>query len=160
MTKIILFDLSDIYAVVTDLSALNIIETVDQIGDCRLSLGIVLQDTHLFTGTVMENIRYGKLDATEEEVHAAAKLANADGFEHLVCCDDEHYPVLSSCLNHIDSISSSFPKGYRLAIKGALFTFFYTIFTNSTDIPAPKNDPHIERRYEERYEEKRYPLQI
>lgn len=41
---------------------------------------IVLQDTHLFTGTVMENIRYGKLDATEEEVHAAAKLANADGF--------------------------------------------------------------------------------
>ena len=46
----------------------------------RHSLGIVLQDTHLFTGTVMENIRYGKLDATEEEVHAAAKLANADGF--------------------------------------------------------------------------------
>ena len=47
--------------------------------DLRHSLGIVLQDTHLFTGTVMENIRYGKLDATEEEVHAA-KLANADGF--------------------------------------------------------------------------------
>lgn len=48
--------------------------------DLRHSLGIVLQDTHLFTGTVMENIRYGKLDATEEEVVAAAKLANADGF--------------------------------------------------------------------------------
>ena len=48
--------------------------------DLRHSLGIVLQDTHLFTGTVMENIRYGKLDATEEEVHAAARLANADGF--------------------------------------------------------------------------------
>lgn len=48
--------------------------------DLRHSLGIVLQDTHLFTGTVMENIRYGKLDATEEEVIAAAKLANADGF--------------------------------------------------------------------------------
>ena len=48
--------------------------------DLRHSLGIVLQDTHLFTGTVMENIRYGKLDATEEDVHAAAKLANADGF--------------------------------------------------------------------------------
>ena len=48
--------------------------------DLRHSLGIVLQDTHLFTGTVMENIRYGKLDATEEEIHAAAKLANADGF--------------------------------------------------------------------------------
>lgn len=48
--------------------------------DLRRSLGIVLQDTHLFTGTVMENIRYGKLDATDEEVYAAAKLANADGF--------------------------------------------------------------------------------
>ena len=48
--------------------------------DLRRSLGMVLQDTHLFTGTVMENIRYGKLDATDEEVIAAAKLANADGF--------------------------------------------------------------------------------
>lgn len=48
--------------------------------DLRRSLGIVLQDTHLFTGTVMDNIRYGKLDATEEEVKNAAKLANADGF--------------------------------------------------------------------------------
>ncbi len=48
--------------------------------DLRRSLGIVLQDTHLFTGTVMENIRYGKLDATDSEVMAAARLANADGF--------------------------------------------------------------------------------
>lgn len=48
--------------------------------DLRHSLGIVLQDTHLFTNTVMENIRYGKLDATDEEVIAAAKLANADSF--------------------------------------------------------------------------------
>ena len=48
--------------------------------DLRRSLGIVLQDTHLFTGTVMENIRYGKLDATDEDVVKAAKLANADGF--------------------------------------------------------------------------------
>ncbi len=48
--------------------------------DLRHSLGIVLQDTHLFTGTVMENIRYGKLDATDEEVIAAAKLANAHSF--------------------------------------------------------------------------------
>jgi ATP-binding cassette subfamily B protein len=48
--------------------------------DLRRSLGIVLQDTHLFTGTVMDNIRYGKLDATDEEVIAAAKLANADVF--------------------------------------------------------------------------------
>ena len=48
--------------------------------DLRRSLGIVLQDTHLFTATVRENIRFGKLDATDEEVVAAAKLANADGF--------------------------------------------------------------------------------
>ena len=48
--------------------------------DLRRSLGIVLQDTHLFTGTIMENIRYGNLDATDEEVYAAAKLANADQF--------------------------------------------------------------------------------
>lgn len=48
--------------------------------DLRRSLGIVLQDTQLFTATVMDNIRYGKLDATDEEVIAAAKLANADGF--------------------------------------------------------------------------------
>ena len=48
--------------------------------DLRRSLGIVLQDTHLFTGTVMENIRYGKLDATDEDCIAAAKLANAHGF--------------------------------------------------------------------------------
>ena len=49
-------------------------------GDLRRSMGIVLQDTNLFTATVMENIRYGKLDATDEEVIAAARLANADGF--------------------------------------------------------------------------------
>lgn len=48
--------------------------------DLRRSLGMVLQDTHLFTGTVMDNIRYGKLEATDDEVRAAAKLANADSF--------------------------------------------------------------------------------
>ena len=48
--------------------------------DLRHSLGIVLQDTHLFTGTVRDNIRFGKLDATDEEIVAAAKLANADSF--------------------------------------------------------------------------------
>ena len=48
--------------------------------DLRRSLGIVLQDTHLFTGTVKDNIRFGKLDATDEEIVAAAKLANAHGF--------------------------------------------------------------------------------
>lgn len=48
--------------------------------DLRRSLGIVLQDTHLFTGTVRDNIRFGKLDATDDEIIAAAKLANADGF--------------------------------------------------------------------------------
>ena len=46
----------------------------------RRSLGVVLQDTHLFTGTIADNIRYGKLDATDEEIRAAAKLANADTF--------------------------------------------------------------------------------
>jgi len=52
--------------------------------DLRRSLGVVLQDTHLFTGTVKDNIRYGKLDATDEEVYAAARLANADTFiKHL-----------------------------------------------------------------------------
>ena len=50
----------------------------------REQLGIVLQDTFLFSGTVMENIRYGRLDATDEEVVEAAKLANADGFIHLL----------------------------------------------------------------------------
>lgn len=49
-------------------------------GDLRRSLGIVLQDTHLFTDTVMENIRFGRLEASDEEVIAAARLANADGF--------------------------------------------------------------------------------
>lgn len=52
--------------------------------DLRRSLGIVLQDTNLFTGTVMDNIRYGRLDATDEEVYAAARLANADGFISLL----------------------------------------------------------------------------
>ncbi len=49
-------------------------------GDLRRSLGMVLQDTHLFTGTVIDNIRYGRLDATDEECIRAARLANADGF--------------------------------------------------------------------------------
>ncbi|WP_342590873.1 ABC transporter ATP-binding protein [Olsenella profusa] len=49
-------------------------------GDLRRSLGMVLQDTHLFTGTVMDNIRYGRLDATDEECVAAARRVNADGF--------------------------------------------------------------------------------
>ena len=52
--------------------------------DLRRSLGVVLQETNLFTGTIMENIRYGKLDATDEEVYAAAKLANADDFIRLL----------------------------------------------------------------------------
>ncbi len=52
--------------------------------DLRRSLGIVLQDVNLFTGTIMENIRYGKLDATDEEVYAAAKLANADNFINML----------------------------------------------------------------------------
>ena len=53
--------------------------------DLRRSLGIVLQDVNLFTGTVMENIRYGNLDATDEECIAAAKLANARRLHHACC---------------------------------------------------------------------------
>ena len=48
--------------------------------DLRRSLGVVLQDTHLFTGTVADNIRFGKLDATQAEIEKAAKIANADSF--------------------------------------------------------------------------------
>ncbi|MFR0769254.1 MAG: hypothetical protein ACLSHO_06420 [Dysosmobacter sp.] len=60
----------------------------------RRSLGMVLQDTHLFTGTVADNIRYGRLDATDEEVEAAARLAGADGFiRHL---PDGYQTVLTS----------------------------------------------------------------
>ena len=57
-------------------------ETVHKIkkADLRRSLGIVLQDTHLFTGTVADNIRFGKLDATQKEIEKAAKIANADSF--------------------------------------------------------------------------------
>ena len=62
--------------------------------DLRRSLGIVLQDTHLFTGTVIDNIRYGRLDATDEECIKAAKLANADGF-----------------ISHL-------PEGYNTMIRG------------------------------------------
>ena len=55
-------------------------DSKDQEGDLRRSLGVVLQEVNLFSGTVMENIRYGRLDATDEEVVEAAKLANADYF--------------------------------------------------------------------------------
>ena len=59
----------------------------------RRSLGVVLQDTHLFTGTIRENIRYGRLEATDEEVYAAARLANADGFIQML--PDGYDTVLS-----------------------------------------------------------------
>ena len=62
--------------------------------DLRRSLGLVLQDTNLFTGTVMENIRYGRLDATDEECRAAAKLAGADDF--IMRLPDEYSTVLSN----------------------------------------------------------------
>ena len=62
--------------------------------DLRRSLGIVLQDTHLFTGTIMDNIRYGKLDATDDEVYAAAKLAHADHFIRML--PDGYNTMLSS----------------------------------------------------------------
>lgn len=69
---------------------------INQIGkaDLRSTLSMVLQDTHLFTGTVLENIRYGRLDATDEEVMAAAKLANAHSFiQHL---PEEYHTVLTA----------------------------------------------------------------
>ena len=59
--------------------------------DLRRSLGIVLQDTHLFTGTIMENIRYGKLDATDEEVYEAARLSHADQFIRMLQMDTIQY---------------------------------------------------------------------
>ena len=62
--------------------------------DLRRSLGIVLQDTHLFTGTIMDNIRYGKLDATDEEIYAAAKLAHADQFIRML--PDGYQTLLTS----------------------------------------------------------------
>ena len=67
--------------------------------DLRRSLGIVLQDTHLFSGTVMDNIRYGRLDASDEECIAAARLANADGFIRRL--PEGYQTVLSLSLIHI-----------------------------------------------------------
>lgn len=75
--------------------------------DLRRSLGIVLQDTSLFTGTVMENIRYGKLDATDEECIAAAKLANADDF---ICRLPEGYSTM------LTSNGSNLSQGQRQLI--------------------------------------------
>ena len=74
--------------------------------DLRRSLGIVLQDTHLFTGTIMDNIRYGKLDATDEEVIAAARLAT----------DEEVYEAAK--LAHADQFIKMLPKGYDTMLSG------------------------------------------
>ncbi len=92
----------------------------------------------------LDLLRAGSMDALNQEFFEPF-LAGSIGFEHLICRDHENYPALSSCLNRADNICRSFPKGYRLAIKGCLFEFFYTIFTNSTDIPAAKSDPRLER---------------
>lgn len=80
--------------------------------DLRRSLGIVLQDTHLFTGTVMENIRYGKLDATDEDCVAAAKLANADSFIR-------HLPDGYNTMLHGDGANLSQGQRQLLAIARA-----------------------------------------
>ena len=80
--------------------------------DLRRSLGIVLQDTHLFTGTVMENIRYGKLDATDEECINAAKLANADSFVR-------HLPEGYNTMLHGDGANLSQGQRQLLAIARA-----------------------------------------
>ena len=88
------------------------IRTVQQ-GSIREQLGIVLQDTFLFSGTVMENIRYGRLNATDEEVIAAAKLANADRFIHLL--PDGYHA-------HVSEQGHNFSEGQRqlLAIARAI----------------------------------------
>ena len=83
--------------------------------DLRRSLGMVLQDTHLFTGTVKENIRYGRLDATDEEIEAAARLANADGFiRHL---PDGYDTMLTARIFHRARDSFSPLPGRRLQIR-------------------------------------------
>ena len=92
----------------------------------------------------LDMLQTGSMDALNAEFFEPF-LAGTIGFEHLICRDHEDYPALSSCLNRADTICRTFPKGYRLAIKGYLFEFFYTIFTNSTDIPAPKHEPRLER---------------
>jgi ATP-binding cassette subfamily B multidrug efflux pump len=74
--------------------------------DLRRSLGVILQETNLFTGTVMDNIRYGKLDATEEECIAAAKLAGAGTVEEASEANEE----LSSALSRLIAISESYPE--------------------------------------------------
>ena len=80
--------------------------------DLRRSLAMVLQDTHLFTGTVMENIRYGKLTATDEEVIEAAKLANAHGFI-------KHLPQGYDTMLHADGANLSQGQRQLLAIARA-----------------------------------------
>lgn len=92
----------------------------------------------------LDMLRTGSMDALSAEFFEPF-LAGTIDFEHLICRDHKDYAALSSCLNRADDICRTFPKGYRLAIKGYLFEFFYTIFTNSTDIPAPKREPRLER---------------
>ena len=81
--------------------------------DLRRSLGVVLQDTHLFTGTVMDNIRYGRLDATDEDCIAAAKLANADSFIR-------HLPQGYQTVLHGDGSNLSQGQRQLLAIARAM----------------------------------------
>lgn len=85
--------------------------------DLRRSLGMVLQDTHLFTGTVMENIRYGKLDATDEECIKAAELANADGFIRRL--PDGYNTMLTGDGSNLSQDSGSFSllPGRQLRIR-------------------------------------------
>lgn len=89
--------------------------------DLRKSLGIVLQDTHLFTGTVMENIRYGKLDATDEEVYAAAKLANADSF--ITKLSDGYNTMLTGDGANLSQGQRQLLAIARAAIADRLFSF-------------------------------------
>ena len=107
--------------------------------DLRRSQSIVLQDTHLFTGTVMENIRYGKLDATDEEVYAAAKLANADYFiSHL----ENGYQTM------LTSDGSNLSQGQRqlLAIaRAAVADPPVLILDEATSSIDTRTEAHIEK---------------
>ena len=92
----------------------------------------------------LELLRSRSMDALNQEFFEPF-LAGTIAFDHLICNTHHLYPMLSSCLNRADDVCSSRPKGYRLAIKAYLFEFFYTIFTNSKDIPISKDEPHLER---------------
>ncbi len=72
-------------------------------------------------------------------------VSGSIAFEHLITKDDYIYPELSSCLNRADHICESFPKGYKLALKGYLYEFFYVIYTNSEEIIQDKANKNLDK---------------